>query len=259
MQRELQTRANDKPHGMLPGMLPDLRTLVLTGVPCHDKSGEALSFLIDFIRACADEAEIAGRQAGIENKRIRIPEDSQMHVSKVNGVERFSLARIVLEMGPLTSTSGVQSIESPRTPLTPRTSFRTRSSTEDPDSEALWSAQENDFSFFDDDEECGLPSKETLHLPLATLSEKVAMPADDLSGPLPTLEKPPTMEFNTDVVQSLADFRKNRKAAYEEALRSGVRHVDGYWPGEIKVVRWDAQTKNRADFYGNVYEQGIYH
>ena len=253
----LRSQQIDKPHGLLPGMLPHLRTLVLTGVPCNDKAGMVDS-LINFIRACASGAEIAELQASLESEHFDIPHVLRGEKVKRRARDMFSLQRIVLEMGPPDFSSPSLGSNSIRTPLTPPHSFRTKSSTEDADSEALWSAQENDFSFFEDDEECGLPLKERLNFPLSTLTEKVVMPAaDDISGPLPTLQTPPSTDAGADVVQELARFRKDRKAARENALNLGIRHIDGYWPGEINIVRWHARTK-RADFYGNVYEQGIY-
>ena len=252
----LRSQQIDKPHGLLPGMLPRLRTLVLTGVPCNDKSG-IVNSLINFIRACASEAEIAELQANLESKHFNRPRVVRWEKVKRRARDIFSLQRIVLEMGPDFSSPSLGS-NSLRTPLTPPHSFRTKSSTEDADSEALWHAQENDFSFFEDDEECGLPLKERLNFPLSTFTEKVVMPApDDISGPLPTLQTPPSADGGSDVVQDLAKFRKERKAARENALNLGIRHIDGYWPGEINIVRWHARTK-RSDFYGNVYEKGIY-
>ena len=255
---DLLSQQGKKLHGLLPGVLSQLRTIVLTGVPCNDKSG-VVDFLVGFVRACASEAAIAELQAGRETAALKVSRLSHPEMMKRGARDIFGLQRIILEMGPQGSPSTSLEPNSLRTPITPHRSFRTKSSTEDADSEALWSAQENDFSFFDDDEECGLPSKERLHFPLSTLSEKVVMPADDDAlSPLPTLQNPPTTDAGTDVVQELTKFRKDRKAAYEGALSLGTRQVDGYWPGEVKIVRWNARGNNRADYYGNIYDQGIY-
>lgn len=253
----LRSQHIDKPHGLLPSMLPRLRTLVLTDVPCNDKIG-IVDSLINFIRACASEAEITELQASLESEHLNVSRALHGEKIKQRARDMFSLQRIILEMGPLDSSSPSVGSKSLRTPLTPQYPFRTKSSTEDADSEALWSAQENDFSFFDNDEECGLPSKERLYFPLSALSEKVVMPVpDDMAGPSPKLQTPQSADAGADVVQELAKFRKGRKAAYENALNLGMKHNDGYWPGEINIVRWQARKK-RADFYGNVYEQGIY-
>lgn len=253
---DLRSQQDEKPHGLLPGVLPQLRTIVLTGVPCNDRSG-VVDFLVGFIRACASESAIAELQAGLDTAALKVSRGPHPRLIKRGARDIFGLQRIILEMDPSSSTS--LGPNSPRTPITPQRSFRTRSSTEDADSEALWSAQENDFSFFDDDEECGLPSKENLHFPLSTLSEKVVIPADDDAlSPLPTLQNPPTTDSGTDVVQELARFRKDRKAAHESALSLGTRQADGYWPGEVKIVRWNARASHQADYYGNIYDQGIY-
>jgi len=250
--RNLELRQDDKPHGLLPEMLPRLRTIVLTGVPCLDSTG-LVDFLIDFIRACALDTEVTRLQA------LRGPDPLRVSNDPPRSQKRSSLQRIVLEMGRPGSTSTGRRPNSPHSPQTPLSAFRTTSSTEDPDSEALWSAQENDFSFFDDDEECGLPSKESQYFPLSTLSEKMLVPLNkDQPESLPTLQQPRSVNAWVDVVQELSKFRKDRKAAHEDALRLGQPYVEGYWPGEIKIVRWHARSNHQADYYGNVNERGIY-
>ena len=247
-------------HGLLPNMLPRVRTLVLTGVPCYDTTTIS-DLLIAFIRACASELEIARLQTRLAFEPLQVPDGSRASSSAHRAHSTFPLQRIILEMGPPGSSSASHEPESPRTPLGPNSSFRTKSSTEDPDSEALWSARENDFSFFDDDEECGLPAKEGVRLPLSAFSEKIVMPAKDDQSEglsLPTSQPSQNVGAGKDVVQELAKFRKDRKEAYETALKSGQSYVEGYWPGEIKVVRWQAKAKDQADYYGNVYERGIY-
>jgi len=250
--RNLELRKDDKPHGLLPEMLPRLRTIVLTGVPCLDSTG-LVDFLIGFIRACALKVEVARLQA------LRGPDPSRVSNDPSRLQKRSSLQRIVLEMGPPGSTCTGRRPNSPRSPQTPWSAFRTKSSTEDPDSEAFWSAQENDFSFFNDDEECGLPSNESHYFPLSSLSEKMLVPPnEDQPDSLPTLQQPRNVNTVVDVVQELSKFRKDRKAAYEDALRLGQPYVEGYWSGEIKIVRWGARSNHNADYYGNVYERGIY-
>lgn len=253
----LQSWQNETPHGLLPGMLPRLRTIVLTDVPCNDKS-RIVDFLKNFIRVCAWEADIAGLQVDLEREHLKVPRGSLPEEIKPNARHISNFNRLVLEMGRPSSSSRSLEPSPPRMPLTPQHPFRTKSATEDPDSEALWSAQENDFSFFDDDDECGLPSKERLHFPLSTLSGKDVMPADgDISNSLSMLQNPPSADPGTDVVQELVRFRKDRKAAYENARSRCTKYVDGYWPGEVKIVRWHASVKNRAHYHGNIYEQGI--
>lgn len=235
-----------KPHGLLPGMLPRLRTLVLTGVPCSGSS-RILELLVGFIRACALEVEIARLQNLLKSKSVPVPRGSQVLSSASRS--QHSLQRIVLEMGPPPSRTS-QDLDSPRAPHTAQYAFRTKSSTEDPDSEALWSASQDDFSFFDDDEECGLSSEPSAHLPMPAVSEKNASSPDHTPLPSPSAQVPCSSPAGLDIVQELAKFREERKAAYQAAILRGEQFVEGYWPGEIKIVRWQAKPTDRAGFYG---------
>lgn len=258
--REFRQALREKPHSLLPAMLPQLRTLTLTDIPCKDFTNEVAESLIRFIGYCATEAEFARLHASAfllgdnENtEQLRLPRIRE------SARDIFTLSRIVLEMGPPGSSKHVNS----KSTLQPVSiSYRTRSSTEDADSEALWSAQENDFSFFGDDEECGLPAQEPgWHLPdPAVLSEKLIVQPEEMQS---EQEQPASqtskkaIDKGVDVVSELAKFRRERKLAYEEALKQGKRFVEGYWPGEVKVVRWQVRKKE-VDFYGNHSERGIY-
>ena len=226
----------ERPHGLLPGMLPQLRTLVLTDVPCSGNSKIAES-LINFIRASSSSEAVFA-----EPECLNINRASAVDKARTSARDSFNLQRVVLEMGPSDSTgSSVASHPS----STPRSFSRTKSATEDPDSEALWSAQENDFSFFDNDEECGLLSREQPHRPLSTLPETIPMPSNEVVPEhSPTVQQPSSTDRGIDIVQALASYRRERKAAFEDALNRGIRHVDGYWSGEVKIVRWHARTKD---------------
>ena len=250
--RELRTARLDKPHGLIPGTMPNLRTLTLTDVPSHTRSPRAAEALIQFIRDCAKETELAELQVRHDPNTARKPGDRQLreqHSHKARNI--FALRQIVLEIAPK------ESLLSPQKSHFSRITGNSRSSTEDVDSENLWSAAENDFTFFDDDEECGLPSAEiTTPFPTLTLSEKIVMPPDDSTKlSLPTLQTPHHKEAVFDVVQELAKFRKERKAAYENAVKRGVQHIDGYWPGEVKIVRGH-HTGGKLDYYGNFFQKG---
>lgn len=258
--REFRQALREKPHSLLPAMLPRLRTLTLTDIPCKDFTNEVAESLIRFIGYCAMEAEFARLHASAflvgDNENT-----DQLQLPRIRETARdiFTLSRIVLEMGPPGSSKQISS-QSTLQPVS--ISYRTRSSTEDADSEALWSAQENDFSFFGDDEECGLPAQEPgWHMPdPAVLSEKMIVQAEEMQyEQQPASSQPSKKRIDTgvDVVSELAKFRRERKMAYEEALKQGKRFVDGYWPGEVKVVRWHVRKKE-IDFYGNHSERGIY-
>lgn len=247
--QELRSSRLDKPHGLTPGMLPKLRTLTLTNVPCFDSTGRVVETLIQFIKDCASEAELANLQARLEVDLVRKPGERHSKHNRHTAREIFALRHIALEMAPAIS------------PISPNQSSklvnRTKSSTEDADSEAFWSAAENDFTFFDNNEECGLPSIDTdTYVPSSALSEKIMMPADGFQPDiLPMLKTTDHKEAPVDVVQQLAKFRKGRKTAHENAVERGLLHVDGHWPGEVKVVRGH-HTGGKMDYYGNHFEKG---
>ena len=246
---KLRSSRLDKPHGLFPGMLPKLRTITLTDVPCFEQSRHAVDALIQFIRDCASEAELADLQVRLEPGPLH--KSGQRHPSGGSHKPReiFALQRMVLEMSSSEPSCVAKGI------TVSKFAKRTKSSTEDPDSEAFWSAAENDFTFFDDEEECGLPSIEPdSYVPYASLNEKITMPASPIDKSpafLPSAANEPLI----DVVQELAKFRKERQAIYEEAMKRGVRHADGYWPGEVKIVR-GLNANGKADYYGNYFEQG---
>ena len=240
-----------KSHGLIPGMLPKLRSLTLTNVPCFDSTGRVVDALIHFIKDCALEAELANLQARLEVDPMKKSRQRRSKHNRHSAREIFALRHVILEMAPAVSPVAPTS--------TSKVGNRSKSSTEDADSEALWSAAENDFTFFDKDEECGLPSVDTdTHISNSALSGEYMMPADDLPPDCsPTSKK---AEINNksapvDVVQELAKFRKDRKAAYENAMTRGVSHVEGYWPGEVKVVR-GYHAGGKMDYYGNCFENG---
>ena len=260
---DLRSSRDKQPQGLSPGMLPKLRSLTLTDVPCNETSLQVVNSLTTFISDCAMEAELASLQANISkpSNGVRSGKSSSAEDNR-NARDHFALSRIVLEMGPPFSATNPNP-KSPRTPRNQGFTYHTKSSTEDADSEAFWTAQENDFTFFGD-EECGLPATEpSLHLPLPTSSDKMVVlsadPTDPSSAP-PLAEESTTVDIGVDVVQELAKFRKERKAAYEEALTRGEQFVVGYWPGEIKIVRWNARRGQVGyqDYYGNHFDKGIY-
>ena len=247
--QEFRLSRLNEPHGLIPGMLPKLRTLTLTNVPCFDSTGRVVNALIQFIKDCATEAELADLQARLEVNPVRKPGERHSKHHRHTAREIFALRHIALEMAPAISPITTNPTSKPVN--------RGKSSTEDPDTEAFWSAAENDFTFFDNDEECGLPSIDTdTYVPDSALSEKIMTPADGFQPDiLPKLQTTERKDAPVDVVQELAKFRKERKAACENAVQRGLLHVDGYWPGEVKVVRGH-HTGGNMDYYGNHFEPG---
>ena len=268
--RDLRAHSSDNPQGLFPGALPALRTLVLTDLPCMDKDQHVVNSLKKFLDDCATECKLATMQASLEHPLLYVPGKPRSTHLQHRKRELFALKRIVLEMAPRLPAAPPygEMPASPRTP-TQRTWSLNRSSTEDSDTAAFWVAQENDFSFFGD-EECGLPAAEPgMHFPMSALSEKMVLPMDSLhSDGLPTLQQAehPDPEQGLDVVQELAKYRKEKKAVYENGLNFGKKFVNGYWPGEVKVVRMSGKKESgggrrrggSVDWYGNYNENGVY-
>lgn len=263
--QQLRSHQPGKLYSLSPGMLPELRTLTLTDVPCNDPEHHVVDALIEFIADCASETDLAELEASlIQPDKATDSSRRRDSVHFRNGGRHiFALSRIVLEMAP--PASSLEPASNPfRTVQASRLPYRTKSSTEDADSEALWSAQVNDFSFFGDEEECGLPATEPgLRVPLSMISEEKMTVGTEGTGSdgRPSARKPKKLDLGPDVVQELARFRKLRKEAYGEAVKRGERTVEGYWPGEVKIVNWHARQPpkhGKTDYYGNHSERGIY-
>ena len=266
--RELRDRHSKDARGLLPGNVANIRKLTLTEVPSYAGTRKVVDALIQFLRDCATEAKLVDQQVQMEVpaasdfSRIGRASTPRKQASR----DIFALKKLVLEMAsdePVTA----QSYLSPHLVKPSKYINRTRSSTEDADSETFWSASENDFTFFDDEEECGLPLAETSsHISSLTVTEKMSLPDERGSrqpGYLPTRELPKRREELVDVVAELAKFRRERKAAYEEAAKRGVRHVEGYWPGEVQIIRGgnrnlDVDADDTLDYYGNTFSGGVY-
>ncbi|KAF2177026.1 hypothetical protein K469DRAFT_604884 [Zopfia rhizophila CBS 207.26] len=229
-----------------PGMLPKVHTLVLTDVPTTTDNPELVHRLIQFIKDCAEETEIAKLRA---RHTYTLPPGRSRAIAEREHVQSlFALRRIVFEMAPPQAA--------PKKISTSWRAYPTKSSTEDADSEAFWEAATHDFSFFGD-EECGLPNLEPGRgLPQA-MSGLVLAPKNPALRPTPRQPESNVRVF--DVVGEVARFRKARKAAYQAVVGFGETEpsVEGYWPGDITVVRKpidpDAGT---VDYYGNRFEGG---
>ena len=331
--REIRSRYKEPPSpcGLSLGHLPNMRTLILTSVPCFPQKPQASASLIRLIADAAEELSLAKQQATLESSSLYVPgrPRSMHHSHRVR--ELFALESIILEMAdPYALMPGSKFVpgnqaagpglgqgkgppSSARTSTRPRTHHRqSLSSTGDADSEAFWRSSENDFSFFGD-EECGLPAREPAwHVPLATVSEKMFVsPEEDDSemvtspgmysstatwttggktgGPVssktdklndgasilatgsPAPDGSTAEEEIEDVVQSLARYRKERKAAYDRVIQAGGegKDVEGYWPGEVRVVRHpghggkggggrkgQVREGHERDCYGNCFAKG---
>jgi hypothetical protein len=272
-----------------PSHIPHLETLVLTDVPSHvAPNSSIISALKRFITACSNEALLATLQAGSDYSLP--PGQARMQAEQHRSRSIFGLRRLVLEITHV-DTSKLTSWK-------PGNQYNAtgHSSTGDRDSENLWSAATNDFSFFGE-EECGIPENDPgKYFPMAVLNEKVSLMPDEDSTHSPDslhLRRHHSLGANVnlpqklpqvqtlDLVAVLAAFRREKKAEYEEVVRrergrrstigSGVSShltpsppmplttfVEGHWKGEVKVVR-NPMPQGRTgmvDMYGNYFEKG---
>lgn len=234
-----------------PGMLPKVHTLVLTDVPTSTNDPDLIHRLIRYIKDAAEEASIANKRA--KHTYMLPPGRSRNIAEREYARGLFALKRIVLEMAPPEVVHKKIS--------TSWRAYPTKSSTEDADSEAFWEAATHDFSFFDD-EECGVPTRETGRgFPLS------AMDGLELAEHLPAppsqpRRAEPAPQPQLDVIAEIGKFRRDRKAVYSNLLSMGESdpEVEGYWPGDITVVRRPVdEDDGELDCYGNRYQGwGLY-
>ncbi|KAJ5276071.1 hypothetical protein N7524_002224 [Penicillium chrysogenum] len=218
-----------------PSHIPHMESLVLTDVPSHvTPNSSILSALTRFITACSNEALLATLQAGSDYSLP--PGRARMQAEQQRSRSLFGLRRLILEITPVDSTK--------LTSWKPANQYNAtgHSSTGDRDSENLWSAAANDFSFFGE-EECGVPENDPgKYFPMAVLNEKVSlMPLEDdtlhspdsprlgrhlprspqTPGPPMTAEdrKQQCQASMIDLVAELAAFRRGKKAEYERVVR----------------------------------------
>ncbi|USP82742.1 uncharacterized protein yc1106_10016 [Curvularia clavata] len=227
-----------------PGMLPKLQTLVLTQVPIKAEK-YVIDRIIEFIKNAADETLTARQRARLTyalppgRRRVLAEEE---YASSL-----FALRRIVLEMAAPQST--------PKKLSTSWRQYPSKSSTEDPDSEAFWEAASSDFSFFGA-EECGQPSSELVRTRPVAAGSGLELVTNQKHS-LPEPKKPDTRLF--DVVEEVGKFRRERKAAYDNLVASGETdaELEGYWPGVVTVVRKSLNPEaGQRDYYGNLYQSG---
>ncbi|KAL1952716.1 hypothetical protein VTO42DRAFT_4417 [Malbranchea cinnamomea] len=172
-----------------PSYLPHLRTIVLTDVPSSvPASSPILKALIRFITECSNEALLATLQARSDYSLP--PGIARARAELEHAKSLFALERVVLEVTPVRK-SKLYTGPSTWTPQGYYNPGVSRSSTGDVDSENLWAAAVNDFSFFSG-EECGIPDNEPgRHFPLSALNEKIALVPPDT--PRTNLESAPSL------------------------------------------------------------------
>ncbi|KAF3000768.1 hypothetical protein E8E13_004906 [Curvularia kusanoi] len=234
-----------------PGMLPRVHTLVLTDVPTSTDDPNIVHRLIQYIKDAAEEASIAKQRA--RHTYMLPPGRSRTVAEKEYARSVFALRHIVFEMAP-------PQVEHKKISTSWR-AYPTKSSTEDADSEAFWEAATHDFSFFGD-EECGVPTQEPGRgLPLAAMSGLELAVHGPAAPPRPR-KLDPVVQPRIDVVAEIGKYRRERRAAYSTLLDMGEvdPDVEGYWPGDITVVRKPLDAdEGELDCYGNRYQGwGLY-
>ncbi|KAI7977712.1 hypothetical protein EIK77_009252 [Talaromyces pinophilus] len=282
-----------------PSHIPHVQTLILTDVPSHvSSSSPILSSLTRFITACSDEMLLAKLQARADYSFP--PGRDRAKAEQQHAKSLFALKCLVLEITP--AVKGSRSVPPPRalSPWKPHQNGQNSwiSTTGDSDSERLWSAATNDFSFFGN-EECGVPEPHE-EIAMKILNERVRLVSDDdsihsgiselegsdsssLKRQQPIPRSSAQEEPEIDLVSALSSFRRFKKKEFEDLRLANRRqstsasspcpsspfdsqpaynalplHVEGYWPGEVKVIR-NPTPKGRSgvvDIYGNYFENG---
>ncbi|RMZ87280.1 hypothetical protein DV736_g5496, partial [Chaetothyriales sp. CBS 134916] len=165
-----------------PAALPNLRTLTLTNVPIFiPVSSPVLRQLKALISACAAESALSHLLAQTD---YSLPPGRARHRAEQAAARRlFALTAIVLEMKQpahiAKNPAGQRAWEHSRQRLS-----MSKSSTGDIDSEALWTAAANDFSFFsegggEEEVECGIYDHEQdKYFPTAGIDEKMILTGD---------------------------------------------------------------------------------
>lgn len=141
-----------------PSFLPHLRTLILTNLPAHvPSSSTVIENLKSFVTACAAETRLAVLRA--RTNYSLPPGRARLDAEREHARTLFALRAIVLEIDPEPDQGSQR-----RWKRTTKRIDISKSSTGDPDSEALWSAADNDFSFFgeegEESAECGIYDQE---------------------------------------------------------------------------------------------------
>ncbi|KAF3491282.1 leucine Rich Repeat domain-containing protein [Arthroderma uncinatum] len=202
-----------------PSNVAYLQTLVLTDIPASvPPSSPIISSLTRFISACADESLLASLQA--QSNYSLPPGQYRAKAVQQHAKELFALSRIVLEITPTGNPNRPESL-----PTWAPASYYQRdvfkSSTGDLDTENLWAAAANDFSFFGEEEE-----------------SKNGLRPQGPRSPLNSDELPPARMV--DLVAALAAFRREKRDGHNKRAQDGRSRLltaDGHWEGEVKILR----------------------
>jgi len=257
-QREARSNYLRTRDGFHPGLVPHLKTLILTDVPPRSQDNSASDRLVDFFRECAEEHSLARKQAAND---YTLPPGRRQAANALKDIARgfFALETVVLEMAP--------EKQQHRSRGSQWRHANGASLTNDRDSEALWKEAGSDFSFFGETEEVRFPSLEppgrSMFMQamdgkeLCTDSSRVLMPPAKAPASKPDAE-------SVDIIARLSTFRKAKKAEYQHCLARGFQdpEIDGFWPGVVQVVRTAAnadpfaQGTEALDYFGNSFSKG---
>ncbi|KAL4760767.1 uncharacterized protein BDW70DRAFT_137186 [Aspergillus foveolatus] len=266
-----------------PSHVPHLEVLVLTDVPSHvPATSPILESLIRFVTACSNEALLATLQAGSDYSLP--PGQDRAKAEQERAKSLFGLRQLVLEITPVTNS--LQPIKSTAWKSVSAQIGHQKSVTGDWDLERLWSAASDDFSFFNETE-CGIPADgttSTAETHSASSTSVPSVPIVNLVSELAAFRRRKKLEYE-QVVRSSFQRRSaddtllpQRQSQYPVGSAAGVspssrvralspvpgpylsiaHHVEGYWKGEVKIVR-NATPKGRSgwvDLYGNYFEKG---
>jgi len=257
-QREARSNYLRTQDGFHPGLVPNLKTLVLTDVPLRSEDTTASDHLLEFLRECAEENSLARKQAAND---YTLPPGRRQAANALKDIARsfFALETVILEMAPdkrETKNQGSQWRHASSASLT-----------NDRDGEALWKESGSDFSFFGDTEEVTFPSLEP---PGRSMFMQVMAGKElctDMSRVSIASSKPPPSKTETGSVDNIARisaFRKSKKAEFQNCLARGFEdpEVEGFWPGVVQVVRTAgnadpfAQGNEALDYFGNSFSKG---
>ena len=279
-----------------PSYLPHLRTLILTSLPTHVPASSPIpSSLTTFISFCASESLLSHLLAQT-NYSLPPSGRSRQAAQLRHAKSLFALKTIILEMSPPPPPShlpraatAAQSHNHPHhhhltvhRHHTPHTHYHHshhrkrsgasfgKSSTGDQDSENMWTAAANDFSFFDSrgevEDECGIFDSDPSFLQTFAGNEGLipvsadenddddnynengaaSAPRKDVASPSPP--PPPSSsgydakeqqqedekeeEEMVDVIAYVAAFRRAKKAEYEAAVQRWRQQRNGGWAGD---------------------------
>lgn len=214
----------------LPSMMSQLQSLVLTDIPWHWSDYRAVDTIIEFISSCAEWSRWSKLQA--KHAYDLPPGQARKYAERRHARSLFNFRRLVLEMAPRTPERIVRSDMADRSVA--------MSAVEDRDCDTFWQAASDDFSFFP--EEYRRNAEEKVCRPAGVEAQRGRMSFNASSKVLPEYVSSVAASLpiiNVDVLAELSKFRREKKAAYEVAIRRGEQdvYIQGHWEGDIVIVK----------------------